>query len=126
MMTARLHGVGIDLLKLSRVKKFLKINGLKKTSTLLNPGELQQSRKAKNRILDFAKRFAAKEAYFKAWGGAWMGTRGFAALKVKLKSGAQFEVIPSDNYFPHFKPASGTFFRMDDFVGAQVIIWETA
>ena len=62
----KLYGIGTDIVKISRIKKNIK----KKTfiNVLFNPNEILKCNKRKNSSNCFAKRFAAKEAFSKAFG----------------------------------------------------------
>ncbi len=62
----KIFGIGTDIVKVSRVKKFVK----KKTfiTRLFNKQEVLKCKKTKNPSNCFAKRFAAKEAFSKALG----------------------------------------------------------
>ena len=59
-------GNGVDIIDNKRIEKSLKIKGFKKRLFTLN--EINQSKKYRNKTNYFAKRFAAKEALFKALG----------------------------------------------------------
>ena len=62
----KIFGIGTDIVKVSRIKKFVK----KKTfiTRLFNKKEVLKCKKTKNPSNCFAKRFAAKEAFSKALG----------------------------------------------------------
>tara|TARA_B100002019_G_scaffold212633_1_gene185372 strand:+ start:1297 stop:1680 length:384 start_codon:yes stop_codon:yes gene_type:complete len=62
----KIFGIGTDIVKVSRIKKFVK----KKTfiTRLFNKQEVLKCKKTKNPSNCFAKRFAAKEAFSKALG----------------------------------------------------------
>ena len=62
----KIFGIGTDIVKVSRIKKFVK----KKTfiTRLFNKQEFLKCKKTKNPSNCFAKRFAAKEAFSKALG----------------------------------------------------------
>ena len=62
----KIFGVGTDIIKVSRIEKFL--NNKKSLQRLFNKDEIFYCKKKKNFINCFAKRFAAKEALFKAVG----------------------------------------------------------
>ena len=59
-------GNGVDIIDNKRIEKSLKIKGFKKRLFTLN--EIKLSKKTKNKIAFFSKRFAAKEAFSKALG----------------------------------------------------------
>ena len=62
----KIFGVGTDIIKVSRIEKFLK--NKKSLQRLFNKDEIFYCNKKKNFINCFAKRFAAKEAFSKALG----------------------------------------------------------
>ena len=57
---------GVDIVKNSRISKALKKNNFK--NKIFSNSEIEQSKKYKNKTNYFAKRFAAKEAFYKALG----------------------------------------------------------
>ena len=59
-------GNGVDIIKNSRIKKLIK--NPKFLSRVFSKGEINDSKKIKNKINYFAKRFAAKEAFVKSIG----------------------------------------------------------
>ena len=62
----KIHGIGIDIINISRIKKLLKNKlFLKRVNT---SSEIKQCNKRKNKISCYASRFAAKEAFTKALG----------------------------------------------------------
>ena len=62
----KIFGIGTDIVKVSRIKKFVK----KKTfiTRLFNKQEVLKCKKTNNSANCYAKRFAAKEAFSKAFG----------------------------------------------------------
>ena len=62
----KLHGIGTDIIKISRISKSIKKKSFIKR--LFNNGEISKCNKTKNSANCFAKRFAAKEAFSKALG----------------------------------------------------------
>ena len=59
-------GNGVDIVENRRIKKSLKNNGF--LYRIFTKSEIEQSKKIKNKVNFFAKRFAAKEAFVKALG----------------------------------------------------------
>ncbi len=57
-------GNGVDIVENRRIKKSLKNNGF--LYRIFTKSEIEQSKKIKNKVNFFAKRFAAKEAFVKA------------------------------------------------------------
>ena len=62
----KLHGIGTDIIKISRISKSIKKKSFIKR--LFNNDEISKCNKTKNSANCFAKRFAAKEAFSKALG----------------------------------------------------------
>jgi len=62
----KIFGIGTDIVKVSRVSKFLNNKNL--LIRLFNEKEILKCKKTKNSINCYAKRFAAKEAFSKALG----------------------------------------------------------
>ena len=59
-------GNGVDIVKNERIKKSLELKNF--VNRIFTKNEIVQSKKIKNKINFFAKRFAAKEAFVKAIG----------------------------------------------------------
>lgn len=116
----QLTGVGIDLVDLSRVNRFLKTHGEKSAERVLTIGERKKWKKTSLSPIFFAKMFAAKEAFFKARGMAWMGTDGFLSMEVKDLPGKKFRIRSLEDGKPE---GDGTYFRRAGWLGAQVILW---
>ena len=62
----KLHGIGTDIIKISRISKLIKKKSF--INRLFNKDEILKCNKTKNSANCFAKRFAAKEAFSKAFG----------------------------------------------------------
>ena len=62
----KIHGIGTDIVKISRIKKTINKKSL--LTRLFNKDEISKCKKMKNISSCFAKRFAAKEAFSKALG----------------------------------------------------------
>ena len=62
----KLYGIGTDIVKISRIRKNIKKKSF--INRLFNPNEILKCNKRKNSSNCFAKRFAAKEAFSKAFG----------------------------------------------------------
>ena len=62
----KIYGVGTDIIKISRIKKAIKKKSF--ISRLFYKDEILKCKKLKNPSNCFAKRFAAKEAFSKAFG----------------------------------------------------------
>ena len=121
MAVRRPAGIGIDVVDLTRARRFLKDHP-KSFFRLLAPAEKKRWHAKKPNARDFAKMFAAKEAFFKALGGAWMGLEGFRRMEVSYSRQGRFKV----QSLPSGKLGEGRFFRAPNAVGAEVICWKHA
>ncbi len=132
--SAILRGVGVDLVSRSRIKQFLSHHGEYVRERFLNPGERRSFKRLSPQR--FAELFAAKEAFFKACGEAWMGLEGFQGMRIKRRMGDRFEMewrpFRKSRRDPSKSSIDGTekvyrgeghFFRSGDLVGAQAMIW---
>lgn len=132
--SATLRGVGVDLVSQSRIKQFLSHHGEYIRERFLNPEERRSFKRLSPQR--FAELFAAKEAFFKACGEAWMGLEGFQGMKIRRRMGDRFEMEwrplrrssrNSSQKRPsgaeRFYRGEGHFFRSGDLVGAQAMIW---
>jgi phosphopantetheine--protein transferase-like protein len=119
-------GVGLDLVSIPRIRKFLKAHSAARVRRLLSPAEQKKYKKISPLI--FAKLFTAKEAFFKSLGASWFGLQGFASMEVSLLSQDRFQIrIVEGPLACHAsEKAEGSFFEFKDHVGAQVIRPETA
>jgi holo-[acyl-carrier protein] synthase len=61
-------GIGTDLVDIRRIEKSLEQYGTRFENRVFTPGEQQYARRNKNASATYAKRFAAKEACYKALG----------------------------------------------------------
>jgi phosphopantetheine--protein transferase-like protein len=118
---ARLHGAGIDIVSLTRVRQFLARHRDVVLRRFLSPSE----RKACQRIgtTEFAELFTAKEAFFKACGETWMGLDGFRGMTITGREGDRFRMQWRSAYSKKKYRGEGCFFRDGDIVGAQAMIW---
>ena len=114
----RLKGIGIDLVSVPRMKRFIKEHGAKAVRLL----DSRKKSSPKISVTRLARLFAAKEAVFKALGRSWMGMEGFEAIQVQDSPRGTFRV--QCPFLPRGAEVSGRFFSGPDWAGAQVIIWE--
>ncbi len=76
-----IYGIGIDNIEVNRVKKQLdEDNGFKEKIFTLN--EIKYCESKANRSFNYAARFAAKEAFFKALGTGWRDGMAFNEIEV--------------------------------------------
>ena len=74
-------GNGVDIVENRRIAKFLKNNVF--LYRIFTKNEIDQSKKIKNKVNFFAKRFAAKEAFVKALGTGIRNNINFKDINVK-------------------------------------------
>ncbi len=74
-------GNGVDIVENRRIAKSLKNKGF--LYRIFTKNEIDQSRKIKNKVNFFAKRFAAKEAFVKALGTGIRNNINFKDINVK-------------------------------------------
>lgn len=118
----KLWGVGVDLVSLLRIKQFLSRHRTYVRDRFLNTSERRTFGRLS--LQDFARIFAAKEAFFKACGESWMGLEGFQGMRMRRCDPDRFEM--------EWRPVcgrktvyrgEGRFFYSGDLVGAQAMIW---
>ena len=73
-------GNGVDIIDNKRIERSLKIKGFKQRLFTLN--EINQSKKYRNKINYFAKRFAAKEAFVKSIGIGFRNNINFNDIEI--------------------------------------------
>ena len=74
-------GNGVDIVENIRIAKSLKNSGF--LYRIFTKNEIEQSKKIKNKVNFFAKRFAAKEAFVKALGTGIRNNINFKDINVK-------------------------------------------
>ena len=85
----KILGIGIDIIDNKRIKESIKNNKFK--SRIYSSNELKLSKKTKNKVAFFSKRFAAKEAFSKALGtGISKGLSFNEIIIYNIKSGKPF------------------------------------
>ncbi len=114
----RLVGIGIDSVSWARMKRFIKEHSFSHLKRLLTPAEQDQFLKDPDPLPFFARCFAAKEAYFKALGGSWMGEAGFREIEVNWQGKERFRIGGK------FR-SEGIFFQTQEGLGARVLVWQS-
>ena len=76
----KILGIGVDIIKNERIRKLIKNNKFK--SRIYSTKELKLSKKTKNKIAFFSKRFAAKEAFSKALGTGFSSNLNFKDIEI--------------------------------------------
>ena len=79
-MTLNIFGVGTDIVKNSRIKKLIK--NKKFINRIFTSSEIQGSKKIKQKVLFFSKRFAAKEAFVKSLGSGFRNGLNFKDIEI--------------------------------------------
>jgi holo-[acyl-carrier protein] synthase len=91
-----IKGIGIDLVKISRIRRHLKREETRFFDRLFTEREQIYSRKSKsinNQAEHFAARFAAKEAFFKALGTGWSHKLQWKDVEVVNNSDGKPDII---------------------------------
>ena len=76
----KILGIGVDIIKNERIRKLIKNNKFK--NRIYSTKELKLSKKTKNKIAFFSKRFAAKEAFSKALGTGFASNLNFKDIEI--------------------------------------------
>ena len=82
-MTLNIFGIGTDIVKNSRIKRLIKNE--KFVNRIFTSNEIQDSRKIKQKVLFFSKRFAAKEAFAKSLGTGFTHDINFKDINISKK-----------------------------------------
>ena len=82
-------GIGVDIVKVDRIRDALARFGERMEKRLFTPAELEYSRRQKDPLPHLAARFAAKEAAFKAIGTGLSGGVGWKDAEVIQPGGQQ-------------------------------------
>jgi holo-[acyl-carrier protein] synthase len=76
----KILGIGVDIIDNKRIKESIKNNKFK--SRIYSSNELKLSKKTKNKVAFFSKRFAAKEAFSKALGTGFSSNLSFKDIEI--------------------------------------------
>ena len=76
----KIIGIGVDLVENSRISKLVKKNSF--LNRVFTKDEIAKSKKIKNVITYFAKRFAAKEAFSKSIGSGFRNDLNFKDISI--------------------------------------------
>ena len=94
-MTLNIFGIGTDIVKNSRIKKLIK--NKKFINRIFTSSEIQGSKKTKQKVLFFSKRFAAKEAFVKSLGTGFTHNINFKDINIsKKKSGKPYLTLSNN------------------------------
>ena len=76
----KILGIGVDIIKNERIRKSIKSNKFK--NRIYSIKELKLSKKTKDKVAFFSKRFAAKEAFSKALGTGFSSNLNFKDIEI--------------------------------------------
>lgn len=76
-----IYGVGIDLIEVQRVARLLE-KGIRFKERIFTSREREYCEAKRNNAQNYAARFAAKEAFFKALGTGWSGGLTFRDVEI--------------------------------------------
>lgn len=111
-------GIGIDLVSWKRIERLIREHSLESLKRILAPSEQTAFQNASHPAEFLARCFTAKEAFFKARGGSWMGEENFREMEVVMKGRERFSVHSNG------VRTEGRFFKSPDGIGAQVLLWK--
>ena len=94
-MTLNIFGVGTDIVKNNRIKKLIKKQ--KFINRIFTNSEIKDSKKIKQKVLFFSKRFAAKEAFVKSLGTGFTHNINFKDINISNKKSGKPFIILSNN-----------------------------
>ena len=94
-MTLNIFGVGTDIVKNNRIKKLIK--NQKFINRIFTTSEIKDSKKIKQKVLFFSKRFAAKEAFVKSLGTGFAHNINFKDINISNKKSGKPFIILSNN-----------------------------
>lgn len=80
-----IYGIGIDTIEVARIHNQL-TGGERFKTRIFTPAEIDYCEAKKNKAQNYAARFAAKEAFFKALGTGWRGGLAFTQVEVRNDS----------------------------------------
>ena len=76
----KILGIGVDIIKNERIRKLIKSNKFRSRIYTIN--EIKLSKKTKDKVAFFSKRFAAKEAFSKALGTGFSSNLNFKDIEI--------------------------------------------
>ncbi len=76
-----IYGIGVDLIEVERIQKQLSRSD-RFINRIFTPDEIKYCEAKKNKAQNYAARFAAKEAFFKALGTGWRGGLAFNQVEI--------------------------------------------
>ena len=91
----KIFGVGVDIIKNSRIKKLLKNNNF--INRVFSKNEIKNSAKIRDKTGYFSKRFAAKEAFIKAIGTGFRYNVNFKDISITNNKVGKPQIIITNN-----------------------------
>ena len=76
-----IYGIGTDIIEVHRVEKLIEKSELSK-KRIFSEKEIAYCEPKKNKGENYAARYAAKEAFFKAFGTGWRGKMSFNEVEI--------------------------------------------
>ena len=80
----KILGIGVDIIDNKRIKESIKNDKFKRR--IYSSNEIKLSKKTKNKVAFFSKRFAAKEAFSKALGTGFSSNLNFKDIEMTKKA----------------------------------------
>ena len=77
-----IYGIGTDIIEVHRVEKLVEKGDAAKNK-IFSKNEIAYCETKKNKGENYAARYAAKEAFFKAFGTGWRGKMSFNEVEIK-------------------------------------------
>jgi holo-[acyl-carrier protein] synthase len=123
-----IFGVGIDLVRVDRLRASLERWGSRFEERVFTPGEIAACAKRKNRAGCLAIRFAAKEAFVKALGTGMRSPWRWRDVEVRNNSLGKPEIVLSDAAEAHCRSLGIRAWHLsltdDGAYGAAVVVLE--
>jgi holo-[acyl-carrier protein] synthase len=76
-----IFGIGTDIIEVARIEKQVSDDGSFR-DRIFTPREIEYCEERRSKAMNYAARFAAKEAFFKAIGTGWRGGLGFRDVEI--------------------------------------------
>ncbi len=116
-------GLGLDLVSLKRMKRFVALHRSRLSQEILSSPERRKFKRQPISSLLWAKLFSAKEAYFKTLDRSWLGREGFRKIEIRPLSDHFFQACWIEKRNRLWR-AEGSWALTENHVMAQVIRWK--
>ena len=77
-----IYGIGLDIIEVSRIEKQISSERKRFQQMLFTENEIKYCEHKRNKSQNYAARFAAKEAFFKAIGTGWRNGTGWKEIEI--------------------------------------------